>query len=57
MKEPAARSLVLDSQALSLLLRNDRQMVTVRADTRTGTPTRRAASIPVGRTASPQCSC
>ncbi|MFJ3232916.1 PIN domain-containing protein [Streptomyces sp. NPDC086787] len=28
MKEPAARSLVLDSQALSLLLRNDRQMIT-----------------------------
>lgn len=27
MKEPPARSLVLDSQALSLLLRNDRQMV------------------------------
>ncbi|MEE1927761.1 PIN domain-containing protein [Streptomyces sp. TRM 70351] len=28
MKEPAARSLVLDSQALSLLLSNDRQMIT-----------------------------
>lgn len=28
MKAPAARSMVLDSQALSLLLRNDRQMVT-----------------------------
>ncbi|SBT94216.1 hypothetical protein GA0115233_10823 [Streptomyces sp. DI166] len=39
MKEPAARSLVLDSQALSLLLRNDRQMVTrLEAARRVGVP-------------------
>ncbi|MEU6677418.1 PIN domain-containing protein [Streptomyces sp. NPDC046925] len=39
MKEPAARSLVLDSQALSLLLRNDRQMVTrIEASRRVGVP-------------------
>ncbi|MEV2248449.1 PIN domain-containing protein [Streptomyces sp. NPDC049970] len=39
MKEPAARSMVLDSQALSLLLRNDRQMVTrIEAARRTGVP-------------------
>lgn len=39
MKEPAARSLVLDSQALSLLLRNDRQMVTrIEAARRVGVP-------------------
>ncbi|WP_405899692.1 PIN domain-containing protein [Streptomyces sp. NBC_00727] len=39
MKEPAARTLVLDSQALSLLLRNDRQMVTrIEAARRVGVP-------------------
>ncbi|MEU1008868.1 PIN domain-containing protein [Streptomyces sp. NPDC005890] len=39
MKEPAARSMVLDSQALSLLLRNDRQMVTrIEAARRIGVP-------------------
>lgn len=39
MKEPAARSLVLDSQALSLLLRNDRRMVTrIEAARRVGVP-------------------
>ena len=39
MKEPSARSLVLDSQALSLLLRNDRQMVTrIEAARRVGVP-------------------
>lgn len=39
MKVPAARSLVLDSQALSLLLRNDRQMVTrIEAVRRVGVP-------------------
>lgn len=39
MKEPAARSLVLDSQALSLLLRNDRQMITrIEAARRVGVP-------------------
>ncbi|MEU1615762.1 PIN domain-containing protein [Streptomyces sp. NPDC005722] len=39
MKEPAARSLVLDSQALSLLLGNDRQMVTrIEASRRAGVP-------------------
>ncbi|MEU6226867.1 PIN domain-containing protein [Streptomyces sp. NPDC047042] len=39
MKAPAARSLVLDSQALSLLLRNDRQMVTrIEAARRVGVP-------------------
>ncbi len=39
MKGPAARSLVLGSQALSLLLRNDRQMVTrIEAARRIGVP-------------------
>ncbi|MGW6249378.1 type II toxin-antitoxin system VapC family toxin [Streptomyces roseolus] len=39
MKEPEARSLVLDSQALSLLLRNDRQMITrIEAARRVGVP-------------------
>ncbi|OWA06891.1 DNA-binding protein [Streptomyces sp. CS227] len=39
MKEPAARSLVLDSQALSMLLRNDRQMITrIEAARRVGVP-------------------
>ncbi|MFD4335612.1 type II toxin-antitoxin system VapC family toxin [Streptomyces anulatus] len=39
MKAPAARSMVLDSQALSLLLRNDRQMVTwIEAARRVGVP-------------------
>ncbi|WP_411108240.1 PIN domain-containing protein [Streptomyces sp. c-19] len=39
MKEPTARSLVLDSQALSLLLRNDRQMITrIEAARRVGVP-------------------
>ncbi|WP_406244601.1 PIN domain-containing protein [Streptomyces anulatus] len=39
MKEPAARSLVLDSQALSLLLRNDRRMITrIEAARRVGVP-------------------
>ncbi|MEV7786150.1 PIN domain-containing protein [Streptomyces sp. NPDC088106] len=39
MKAPAARSLVLDSQALSLLLRNDRQMITrIEAARRVGVP-------------------
>ncbi|WP_155058557.1 type II toxin-antitoxin system VapC family toxin [Streptomyces blattellae] len=39
MKAPAARSLVLDSQALSLLLRNDRRMVTrIEAGRRVGVP-------------------
>ncbi|MDX2600861.1 DNA-binding protein [Streptomyces caniscabiei] len=39
MKEPAARSLVLDSQPLSLLLRNDRQMITrIEAARRVGVP-------------------
>ncbi|MFJ7259296.1 type II toxin-antitoxin system VapC family toxin [Streptomyces globosus] len=39
MKEPVARSLVLDSQALSLLLRNDRQMITrIEAARRVGVP-------------------
>ncbi|MDX3093975.1 PIN domain-containing protein [Streptomyces sp. ME01-24h] len=39
MKEPAARSLVLDSQALSLLLGNDRQMVSrIEASRRAGVP-------------------
>lgn len=39
MKPPAARSLILDSQALSLLLRNDRQMVTrIEAARRVGVP-------------------
>ncbi|WP_432157469.1 PIN domain-containing protein [Streptomyces sp. bgisy153] len=39
MKEPTARSLVLGSQALSLLLRNDRQMVTrIEAARRVGVP-------------------
>ncbi|MFE1507366.1 DNA-binding protein [Streptomyces sp. NPDC058726] len=39
MKAPAARSLVLDSQALSLLLRNDRQMITrIGAARRVGVP-------------------
>ncbi|MGW6546732.1 PIN domain-containing protein [Streptomyces massasporeus] len=39
MKEPAARSLVLDFQALSLLLRNDRQMITrIEAARRVGVP-------------------
>ncbi|MFR9797920.1 DNA-binding protein [Streptomyces sp. MS06] len=39
MKEPAARSLVLDSQALSLLLRSDRQMITrIEATRRVGVP-------------------
>lgn len=39
MKEPAARTLVLDSQALSLLLHNDRQMVTrIEAARRVGVP-------------------
>ncbi|MEU8829859.1 PIN domain-containing protein [Streptomyces sp900116325] len=39
MKAPAARSMVLDSQALSLLLRNDRQMVTrIEAARRIGVP-------------------
>lgn len=39
MKEPAARSLVLDSQALSLLLGNDRQMVIrIEASRRAGVP-------------------
>ncbi|MEV0006795.1 PIN domain-containing protein [Streptomyces sp. NPDC047973] len=39
MKEPAARSLVLDSQALSLLLRDDRQMITrIEAARRVGVP-------------------
>ncbi|MET9763808.1 PIN domain-containing protein [Streptomyces sp. NPDC006372] len=39
MKAPAARSLVLDSQALSLLLRSDRQMITrIEAARRVGVP-------------------
>ncbi|MFE5730587.1 type II toxin-antitoxin system VapC family toxin [Streptomyces sp. NPDC056528] len=39
MKEPAARSLVLDSQTLSLLLRNDRRMITrIEAARRVGVP-------------------
>ncbi|MQY14291.1 hypothetical protein SRB5_44550 [Streptomyces sp. RB5] len=39
MKVPVARSLVLDSQALSLLLRNDRQMITrIEASRRAGVP-------------------
>ncbi|MFE3515067.1 PIN domain-containing protein [Streptomyces sp. NPDC059166] len=39
MKEPAVRSLVLDSQALSLLLRNDRRTVTrIEAARRVGVP-------------------
>ena len=39
MKAPAARSLILDSQALSLLLRNDRQMITrIEAARRVGVP-------------------
>jgi predicted nucleic acid-binding protein len=39
VKEPAARSLVLDSQALSLLLGNDRQMVSrIEASRRAGVP-------------------
>jgi predicted nucleic acid-binding protein len=39
VKEPAARSLVLDSEALSLLLRNDRQMITrIEAARRVGVP-------------------
>ncbi|MEU0134096.1 PIN domain-containing protein [Streptomyces sp. NPDC006296] len=39
MKEPSARSLVLDSQALSLLLRNDRLMITrIEAARRVGVP-------------------
>ncbi|WP_405193370.1 PIN domain-containing protein [Streptomyces anulatus] len=39
MKEPAARSLVLDSQALPLLLRNDRRMITrIEAARRVGVP-------------------
>ncbi|WP_431960103.1 PIN domain-containing protein [Actinacidiphila sp. bgisy160] len=39
MKEPTARSLVLDSQALSLLLGNDRRMVTrIEASRRAGVP-------------------
>ncbi|KUO15433.1 type II toxin-antitoxin system VapC family toxin [Streptomyces dysideae] len=39
MKAPAARSLVLDSQALSLLLRNDHLMVTrIEAARRVGVP-------------------
>ncbi|MEU2899109.1 PIN domain-containing protein [Streptomyces sp. NPDC006967] len=39
MKAPAARALVLDSQALSLLLRNDRQMITrIEAARRVGVP-------------------
>ncbi|MEV6945871.1 DNA-binding protein [Streptomyces sp. NPDC051172] len=39
MKAPAARSLVLDSQALSLLLRNDRRMITrIEAARRVGVP-------------------
>ncbi|MFR0358001.1 DNA-binding protein [Streptomyces sediminimaris] len=39
MKEPAARSLVLDSQALSLLLCNDRPMITrIEAARRVGVP-------------------
>ncbi|WP_407110545.1 DNA-binding protein [Streptomyces sp. DSM 116494] len=39
MKAPAARSLVLDSQALLLLLRNDRQMITrIEAARRVGVP-------------------
>ncbi len=39
MKEPTARSLVLDSQALSLLLRDDRQMITrIEAARRVGVP-------------------
>ncbi|WP_326825635.1 PIN domain-containing protein [Streptosporangium sp. NBC_01756] len=39
MKAPAARSLILDSQALSLLLRDDRQMITrIEAARRVGVP-------------------
>jgi predicted nucleic acid-binding protein len=39
MKAPAARTLILDSQALSLLLRNDRQMITrIEAARRVGVP-------------------
>ncbi|MET7289649.1 PIN domain-containing protein [Streptomyces sp. NPDC005573] len=39
MKEPTARSLVLDSQALSLLLRNDRRTITrTEAARRVGVP-------------------
>ncbi|MEU7406000.1 PIN domain-containing protein [Streptomyces sp. NPDC044948] len=39
MKTPVARSLVLDSQALSLLLRNDRQTVArIEAARRVGVP-------------------
>lgn len=39
MKAPTARSLVLDSQELSLLLRSDRQMVTrIEAARRVGVP-------------------
>ncbi|MFD4577006.1 DNA-binding protein [Streptomyces sp. NPDC058417] len=39
MKEPAARSLILDSEALSLLLRNDRQTITrIEAARRVGVP-------------------
>ncbi|MFG3004766.1 PIN domain-containing protein [Streptomyces calvus] len=44
MKAPTARSLVLDSQALSLLLRNDRGMVTrIEAARRVGVPVRVSA--------------
>jgi predicted nucleic acid-binding protein len=39
MKEPSVRSIVLDSQALSLLLDNDRRMITrVEAARREGVP-------------------
>ncbi len=39
MKAPVARSLVLDAQGLSLLLRNDRQMITrIEAARRVGVP-------------------
>ncbi|MEW2047481.1 PIN domain-containing protein [Streptomyces sp. NPDC005476] len=39
MKAPAASSLVLDSEALSLLLRNDRRMITrIEAARRVGVP-------------------
>ncbi|GAA3157008.1 hypothetical protein GCM10010451_01090 [Streptomyces virens] len=44
MKAPTARSLVLDSQALSLLQRNDRGMVTrIEAARRVGVPVRVSA--------------
>ncbi|QDI69249.1 DNA-binding protein [Streptomyces calvus] len=44
MKAPTARSLVLDPQALSLLLRNDRGMVTrIEAARRVGVPVRVSA--------------